>query len=203
VSDEIELRPLDEAGFDDFATLTSCQQDGGCWCAFWHQKWSSLDEWKARQRDAPEQNRQVMLDRVRGGFHPGVLAYRGGALLAWIAVAPIVEVYWAWRRVAQLGADADGVAGIVCITAVPDQRGTGLLPHLLRALMPYGRARGWRVVEGYPFDVPAIQKHGAAFSWAGHPKSFAAAGFARAGDHWLSKPGFERSVYRASTAAAD
>jgi hypothetical protein len=196
VSVAIRIEQLTETNFADFERLTACGKDGGCYCAFWHQKWPSMTAWQERQRDAPELNKQSMLDRVRSGFHVGVLAYRGDELVAWVSIAPLPEVYWAWRRTAQVGEEAKDVAGITCITAAPEHRGSGLLAPLLVALQDYGRARGWSAIEGFPFDPAAIEQHGDALSWAGHAKAFLAAGFERVAPHWLSKPEAERSVYR-------
>jgi L-amino acid N-acyltransferase YncA len=201
MSESIEIRSLSEENFADYVSLTACQRDGGCYCSFWHQKWASMDNWKARQRDAPELNRQSVLDKVRSGFHVGVLAYRSQRLLSWISVGPLPEFYWTWRRVAQLGEAAGSVAGILCITVAPALRGAGLQAKLLTALMDYGRAQGWRAIEGYPFDAEALAKHGDSLAWPGYPGAFEAVGFKRADAHWLSKPGAERSIFRIELAS--
>lgn len=202
MSHAIEIQALSERNFDDYVALTGCGRDGGCFCSFWHQRWASSDDWKARQRDAPDLNRECVRERLRSGFHVGVLAYRDGALLGWVAVAPLPEVYWCWRRVAQLGLDAERVAGILCMTLSPDARGEGMQSQVLSALADYGRSRTWKTLEGYPFDPSAIQLHGDELAWPGYTEGFRAAGFERSDSHWLSRSGHERSVYRLDLAPA-
>jgi L-amino acid N-acyltransferase YncA len=190
------LRPIDESNLDDYATLTCDEGGGGCYCAFWHQRFASHAEWMERCRTDPDANRRTVIDRVRSGFHVGVLAYEGDRLAGWISVGPLTEFFWAWKRVAALGLDADAVAGIVCITAAKDQRGTAFQSRALEALKAYGRARAWRSIEGYPFDASAIAQHGDAVLWPGVTRGFESAGFERIGAHWLSSPKAERSIYR-------
>src|SRR5688500_6956427 len=102
----IVLAKLTETNFADFEALTSCEGGGGCYCSFWHQRITSMDEWDARRKTNPALNRQVVLDRVLTGYHVGVLAYRDGELAAWVSVGTLPEFYWSWRRVAQLGEDS-------------------------------------------------------------------------------------------------
>ncbi len=196
----MNLERLAESNFADFEKLTCKQEDGGCYCAFWHQKWASIDDWKKRQKEAPGLNRETMLDRVRSNFHVGVLAYREGELVAWLSVAPLSEVHWAWRRVAQVGDAAKTVAGITCMVVAPSLRGQGQQAGLLRELLAYGRAQKWTAIEGYPFDASAVAKHKEHVSWPGLTKGYVEAGFERVGPHWLSQPEWERSIYSAKLA---
>lgn len=193
---EIRIERLSEANFSDFERLTGCGADGGCYCAFWHGKWQSVDEWKERERTRPLENRELMRQKVRFGFHVGVLAFRGDQLLAWVSIGPLPEAYWTWKRVAQVGLEAHLVAGITCVTIAPELRGQRLQAEILTALAGYGRTRGWQAMEGYPFDASAFEKHGKAVSWPGRAEGFAAAGFVRVGAHWLDHPDWARSIYR-------
>ena len=103
MSDQLELKPLTEENFEEFASFLNCE-DSGCYCSFWHQKFTSMEEWDKRKAKAPELNKSCMLDRVRSKFHLGSLVYRGKNLVAWVSVGPLIDFYWTWRRVAQLGA---------------------------------------------------------------------------------------------------
>ena len=191
----IRLERLTEKNFEDFSSFLNCQ-DSGCYCSFWYQKWSSMEEWDQRKASSPELNKSCMLDKVRSKFHIGVLAYQGDQLVAWISVGPVPEFYWAWRRSGQLGDAAKLTACIPCIT-----RKTSVRDHLpesvlLEALKEYGRAQGWTNIEGYPFDRSAIEQHGKAVTWPGFPEDFERAGFQRVDAHWLSSPAASRSIYR-------
>ncbi|MGK5089095.1 GNAT family N-acetyltransferase [Bdellovibrionota bacterium FG-2] len=123
---KIRIEKLTEANFTDYEELTRCGKDGGCYCAFWHQKWASMESWIKREKEAPELNRATVLDRVRSGFHVGVLAYRGEELLGWISVGPLTDFYWTWKRAIAVGEASKNTAGITCITLAPKFRNQGL-----------------------------------------------------------------------------
>jgi len=196
MTNAIRLEILSSKNFSDFERLTAHGKDGGCYCAFWHQKFSSVEEWHEREHTAPEKNRDCMRQRVDSNFHVGVLAYEGDRLLAWISVSPVAEVYWAWRRTAMLGPEAKTVACITCITIATAARGQGLQGKLLRSLLEYGKAQGWTAIEGYPFDEEAVVRHKTDLHWPGLVRGFVEAGFEHAGSHWLSQTDCARSIYR-------
>src|SRR3989338_8926554 len=102
MSFDIEIQILSERTFHDYERLTGYQKAGGCYCAFWHQKWTSMEDWNMRQKEAPELNRATVLDRVRSKFHVGILAYKNSNLLAWISVGPLIDFYWSWKRATQV-----------------------------------------------------------------------------------------------------
>ena len=191
----IRFRRLTLDNFSEFESLTADESEGGCYCSFWHQKWSSMSDWEKCKKETPGNNRAIVLEKVRSGFHVGVLAYRGDDLAAWVSVGPLPDYYWTWRRVAQRGDAAKTVAGVLCITIRPILRRTGLQKELLYALKGYGKEEGWSSIEGYPFDPSAIERHGDKLSWPGLTKGFMDAGFVRTEPHWLSSPDAARSIY--------
>lgn len=192
----VRLERLTEKNFADYEKLTSCQKDGGCYCAFWHQKWSSMEEWNNRQKEAPLLNRDTVLDKVRSGFHVGVLAYQNDELLAWVSVGPLTDYYWTWRRLAQVGESGKSTAAITCITIAARFRNRGFQTILLRELKTYGKAQGWTMIEGYPFDESALVKHKENVIWPGLTKGFIEARFERVAPHWLDSPDYRRSIYQ-------
>lgn len=191
----ISLQKLSLDNFADYESLTSCQSGGGCYCSFWHQKWSSMADWEKCQKETPEINRSIVLEKVKSHFHVGVLAYDNSDLVAWISVGPIVDFYWTWKRVGALGDSAKTTAGIVCFTIAKNQRNKGRQKEILEILKAYGRDQGWTTIEGYPFDASAIEKHKDNVVWPGVTKGFVEAGFQRIGPHWLSQPETERSIF--------
>jgi len=195
MTEKIELRALAHDNFADFEKLTVGGKHGGCYCAFWHQKFNSVEEWHQREREAPEKNRECMRQRVDSGFHVGVLAYESGKLAGWISVSPVSEVYWAWRRVPALADKARTTACITCIALAPEFRGKGYQKLILKSLCEYGKKLGWEAIEGYPFDSDAVEKLGADVHWPGLIKGFAEAGFTRVAPHWLSNDQAPRSIY--------
>ncbi len=192
----IRIEQLTEVNFTDYETLTSCESGGGCYCAFWHQKITSMQEWDSRKKENPLLNRQIVLDKVRTGYHVGVLAYCDDILAAWISIGPLIDFYWTWKRIAQLGEAAKEIAAIMCFTIAPDFRGKGLQAQLLKSLIAYAAQRSWKTIEAYPFDESAVEKHGDAVIWPGIAKAYSDAGFTRISPHWLSGPEAERSIFR-------
>lgn len=191
----IELKKLCLENFADYESLTSCQSEGGCYCSFWHQKWSSMSEWEKCQRETPEINRSIVLEKVKSHFHIGVLAYDKSDLIAWVSVGPIVDFYWTWKRVAMLGDISRTTAGIVCFSIANEHRHQGRQKEVLEALKSYGKSQGWTSIEGYPFDASAVEKHKDGVIWPGVTKGFVGAGFQRIGPHWLSQPEAARSIF--------
>jgi GNAT superfamily N-acetyltransferase len=192
----IRLERLSEQNFADFESITRNESGGGCYCSFWHQKWSSRSDWDQQCKDAPEKNRATVLEKVRAGFHVGVLAYKDSKLAAWVSVGPVIDFYWSWRRVGALKEDANKTAGILCIAIVPEFRGQHLQQDLLEALKEYGSTQGWKSIEGYPFDRSAHEKHGEHVRWPGLPKAFEHAGYQRVESHWLNNAEAERSIFK-------
>lgn len=193
---DLRLEKLSESNFDAFASLINCE-DAGCYCSFWHQKWSSLEEWDKRKAEEPAKNKACMLEKVRSRFHLGVLVYRGNDLVAWVSVGPMPEFYWAWIRVSQVGDIAKSVAIIPCITRKTEFRKQVSEASILKALLEYGKQQDWASIEGYPFDRETIDRLGDAVTWPGYPEDFVEAGFKRVGEHWLNSKEYARSIYRA------
>ena len=191
----MRIEKLTEENFQDYEELTSCGKDGGCYCSFWHQKWSSMDEWIKRQKEAPELNRATILDKVKSQFHVGILAYEGRDLLGWVSVGPLVDCYWTWKRSVSFGEIAKTTAGITCITTSKKFRGQGAQKKILKELIPYGKKQGWTSVEGYPFDESVIKEHESDVAFAGTPEDFVEAGYEKIGQHWMTQPKYERSIF--------
>ena len=196
----MELQPLSLDNFGDYERLTACGDDGKvCYCSFWHLKVGSMADYDAMKARDPLALREIVRSKVIAGFHVGALAYDGTRLIAWISVGLLPETYWCWKRVAAVGQErAQRTAGITCLTLASDARGEGRQVEVARALRRYGHERGWSTIEAYPFEDAAIAKT-PSLAWAGFARPYAAAGFARIEDHWLSREGFERSIYAADT----
>ncbi|OGS05186.1 MAG: hypothetical protein A3I76_00645 [Elusimicrobia bacterium RIFCSPLOWO2_02_FULL_61_11] len=193
---KLELKPLSEETFADYETITKNEGGGGCYCAFWHQKWANMKGWEEQCKTRPEKNKAIVLEKMRAGFHVGVMAYENGKPAAWVCAGPLTDFYWTWKRLAVVGESANKIAGVLCLAVVPDYRGKGLQERLLLALKDYGKLQGWEFLEGYPFDEEAIKKHGAGVLWCGYPRGYERAGFERLGAHWLSSADAPRSIYR-------
>ena len=143
----------------------------------------------------PQKFKNCILSKVQNGFHVGVLAYENKNPLAWISVGPLNQFYWAWKRIIQLGENAEKTAGIMCFNTFPNYRGQDRTSEILSSLSEYGLKLGWIGIEGYPFDESALEKHGSAVLWPGLNSEFIESGFEKVGEHWLSNPNAGRSIY--------
>lgn len=199
MKDQIIIKKLTEENTADYELLTKHGDDGKlCYCSFWHQKWTSMDEYHRVQKENPERLKNCVLDRVKSNFHVGVIAYLNNEPCAWVSVGPLIDFYWAWKRVGQLGDAAKTTAGILCFTVAPKFRGQNMQERVLVALKEYGVQNGWTAIEAYPFADAALEKHGPSLLWAGLRKNYERAGFEEAGEHWLSQPETKRHRYTLS-----
>lgn len=192
----IEIQQLSDKNFHDYEFVTTLDKDKPCYCSWWHIKPTSMQAYDEEKKNNPEKFRECVRTKLNTGFHVGVIAYENKKAIAWIAVGPVVEFYWAWKRVAALGEKAGNTAAIMCFNTFPDFRGKNRTADVLQALGEYGKAKGWTGIEGYPFDDSALEKHGDAILWPGLTREFMDAGYVRAGAHWLSSEQAERSIFQ-------
>ncbi|WP_413612322.1 hypothetical protein [Bdellovibrio sp. HCB-110] len=194
---EIIVKKLTNENLADYEKLTKHGDDGNlCYCSFWHQKWASMDEYKKIQKENPERLKSCVIDRVKSGFHVGIIAYEKNIPIAWVCVGPLIDFYWAWQRVVQIGEKARTTAGILCFAVPEEFRNQGTQKRVLLALKEYGKTNGWSAIEAYPFSDYAIAKYGKSLLWAGRRKKFEQAGFKLVGEHWLSSSDVIRHIYK-------
>lgn len=147
---------------------------GGCWCMWWRVPRST---W-TRQKGAG--NRGAFRRVVASGEPAGLIAYEGERPVAWCALAPR-EAYPVLRRSRALKPlDDKPVWSVTCFFIPREFRGLGLSVRLLEAAKRFARARGGRLLEGYPVEP----RHGRlpdAFAWTGLASAFRKAGFREAG----------------------
>lgn len=194
---EIRIEQFTDHNISDYEKLTKLGDDGKlCYCSFWHAKWNSMAEYDKVKAENPDRLKACVVDRMRSQFHVGVIAYSGDKPCAWISVGPLIDFYWAWKRVAHIGEIAKTTAGIMCFTIAPEFRGQKLQRPILDALKAYGKEKGWTAIEAYPFAKEAIEKHGDALKWPGLVSGFQHAGYQKLQDHWLSSPDYQRYIYK-------
>ncbi len=167
----LEIVPLTAKRWPDFERLFGPRGAcGGCWCMTPRLTRREYETGKG------EKNRRAMKRLVASGPPPGLLAYRGGAPVAWIALGPRADYRrLAGSRVLAPVDDAE-VWSIVCLFLRKDARRQGLSAELIRAAAEFAFARGARIVEGYPQD-PKRAAMPDVFAWTGIASAFAQAGF--------------------------
>lgn len=151
---------------DLFGAKGAC---AGCWCMWWRLRRSEWTQGKG------EGNRLAFKAIVESGEVPGILAYAGSRPVGWCAVAPR-EAYSALARSRTLKPiDDQPVWSVVCFFVARPYRRKGLTVELLRAAVDHVRARGGRIVEGYP-SRPG-KKTADAWIYTGVASAFEKAGF--------------------------
>jgi GNAT superfamily N-acetyltransferase len=143
-----EIHPLTAERWEDLVTLFGPRGAvSGCWCMYFKQTTREFDACRG------ERNRAAQEAIVRNGDEPGLLAYRGGQPVGWVAVEPRERYGRVLRSPTVKPADdLDGVWAIPCFFVSKAQRGRGLAGELLEAAVGHARAHGAVAVEGYPVE---------------------------------------------------
>jgi len=142
----------------------------GCWCMVWRRNRKDYDAGKGAG------NKRAFKKLVTESARPGVIAYHGRDAVAWCAVAPRDEYPFLGRSRVLAAVDGEPVWSISCLFVDRAWRRRGVSAALLRATAEMARARGARVIEGYPVATPTT-KSPDAFIWTGTESAFARAGF--------------------------
>lgn len=145
---------------------------GGCWCMHWRiakgERWDEL-------KGAP--NRARLRELVRRGEALGVLAYADDEPVGWCTYGPRPSFDRLNRAPSFACDDAADVWSIPCFFIARGFRGQGVGSALLAAAIELARARGAKVLEGYPVRQTKPGKLPAAFAWTGTQPLFRKAGF--------------------------
>ncbi len=172
-ADEVKLEfyPLTPERWQDLQTLFGPRgATGGCWCMFFRLPQSQFEQQKG------EANRQALKSIVDAGGTPGIIAYSDGNPVGWCSLAPREEYSRLGRSRLFQPVNDQPVWSIVCFFTARTHRRKGLTVALLRAAVDYARARGARILEGYPVDT----RSGSApdvFVYTGTFSAFRQAGF--------------------------
>lgn len=118
---------------------------GSCWCMAYRGNQPS----KAVRKEA-------MRSLVAADAQPGLLAYRDGVPVGWVAVAWRDDyVGIARSRTLRPRDDAVDVVAITCFYVDPTARGCGVSSALLDAAVDFATAQGAAAVEAYPKQTAA------------------------------------------------
>ena len=173
---DLHIHPLTPDRIPDFITLFGPQGACyGCWCT------AFLLRPKARQAMAGDERRDLMLDRIRRGPPPGLLAYADGDPVGWMQIGPRAEVP-EWNNPGRSSsplpdapADDPAVWAVSCFFFRSRMRGKGLSHPMLAAGIDFARANKARLLEASPMDRAKQSKSIGLF--VGSTSVFAKAGF--------------------------
>ena len=171
----IRIEPLTPDRWPDLEALFGPSGAySGCWCMFLRKPSSQFD---ADCRNGGAANRADFRAAVEAGPVPGLLAFRDGDCVGWVAVA----AREAYSRVLRSPIhkpidDAGPVYSISCFFVAPSARGSGVADALLEAAVEFARSSGAAFVEAYPNDQGGDRRP-AADVWRGTLTQFERAGF--------------------------
>lgn len=148
--DALTFREVTRETWRDFEALFESR--GGpsyCWCMVFRAAGPELKDTSRAGRKA------ALKRRVETGVPVGLLAYRDGEPIGWCSVGPK-------RSFLRLGGEDppdESVWSITCFFLRRGERGAGLTRKLLDAAVAHARARGAKVIEGYPVlpDSPSYR----------------------------------------------
>jgi GNAT superfamily N-acetyltransferase len=169
--DTLRVLPATPARWCDLATLFgkngAC---GGCWCMWWR---LPRAQW-TRQRGAG--NRQALRRLVAKSKVPGLLAYAGRQPVGWCSVGPRADFGVLGRSRVLAPVDDQPVWSVVCFFVARGFRRQGVSRRLLEAAAAFARARGARILEGYPVE-PGGGAMPDLYAFTGLVSAFRQAGF--------------------------
>lgn len=132
-------------------------------------------------------NRAALRHIICTGMEPGILAYARGEPVGWCALAPRQNYPALGRSRALAPLDAKPVWSVSCLFVTKRYRKQGVSVALLKAAVRFARARGAKIVEGYPHDLGGA-KLPDAFVWTGILPAFVKAGFQEAARRSPKRP---------------
>jgi GNAT superfamily N-acetyltransferase len=141
-----------------------------CWCTWWR---LSAKDWNTA---TPQQRRRLLADVVAQGDEPGLLAYRDGVPVGWVAVAPREQYPRLNRSPHTRPVDDLPVWAVTCFWIPRANRGQGIATALLHGAVTHARDHLAAAVEGYPID-PAVRTATHDQSFTGVIGMFERAGF--------------------------
>jgi GNAT superfamily N-acetyltransferase len=186
-SAKLEFHPLTPGRWRDLESLFgergAC---GGCWCMYWRLTRANYN------LDKGEKNKRALKTMVEEHETPGILAYAGDKPVAWCSVAPRESFPVLERSRILKPVDDRKVWSVVCFFVDKEYRRRGITVRLLKAAIDFVRARGGRVLEGYPVDPRKDQPD--AFVWSGLASAFIKAGFKEVERRSESRPIMRREI---------
>ena len=145
----LSIRPLTASRLPDLGRVLGGTWGSSCWCIY--PRLTAKDERALPgPGDAGERRRRAMACLAARRRAPGLLAYRGGEPVGWVAVAPRPELRRVDASKATPPVDAVKVWVIACVTVRRKARGGGVAVALIRAAVEYARKQGAPAVEAYP-----------------------------------------------------
>ena len=127
-----------------------CSVARNCWCMYYRRTGVPPKLPAGRSRSAA--NRAALKKLVESGDPSGLIAYRGGVPVGWIALGPREAFARLERSPVMKPVDDTPVWSVICFVVPGEQRGQGVAHALLEGAITYAREQGATVLEAYPVD---------------------------------------------------
>jgi GNAT superfamily N-acetyltransferase len=183
---KLVVHPLTPARWPDLEavfTAKGCSVAARCWCSYYRTAGGELPAARSAQAQA---NRAALRARVDAGPPPGLIAYRAGTPVGWVAIAPRDDTPKLQRSPLLKPVDDEPAWAITCFVVPSEFRSQGVASALLAAAVAYAKRRGARLVEGFPLDQPG--RASADALWFGTRSMFDAAGFSEVARRKPTRP---------------
>lgn len=149
----LAIHPLTADRWDDFVALfetdSICRM---CWCV--HHRLPA----HVRRESDPKSRRTAMGKIVKKGPPPGLLAYRHGEAVGWLAIAPRPATPdWNIGRKASAAelpehGEDESIWAATCFFIRKDARGLGISAELLEAGTAWAKTHGARMIDACPME---------------------------------------------------
>jgi GNAT superfamily N-acetyltransferase len=176
VQQDVEVRPLTVARWPDLEavfTARGCTYPRSCWCMYFRR--SGAMPALPSGMTYSQVNRSDLKALAANDPPPGLIGYRSGLAVGWVALGPREHYRRLERSPIMKRVDELPVWSIVCFVVPPAYRGQGIAHGLLAGAVEFARERGVEVLEAYPVDKPSRSPDDTI--WYGPRTLFDAAGF--------------------------
>jgi GNAT superfamily N-acetyltransferase len=167
----MRVEPVTPEIWDDFLKVMGPNGGAaGCFCMYYRQTGSEFEESRG------DTNRASMRALVDQGEVPGLIGYRDGVPVGWVAVGPRDWYGRLGRSRIAKPVDEREAWSVTCFVIPKEFRGQGVATALLSEAVEYARSQGASVIEGYPVE-PRAGAMPDFWVWMGLASMFESCGF--------------------------
>jgi hypothetical protein len=142
---KLEVREISPELVDDFCSLHSRPEFGGCFCRFWqfegdHAVWEKI---------TPEENRKAKESEIVSGHARGALFYLNGKPVGWCQFAHR-SFFKKMNGIPEFApTTGDDVWSIGCLAVVKEERKKGMSKQMVKKILKLIAQRGGKTAEVY------------------------------------------------------
>lgn len=177
------LTPERWADLERLFAARGCSVARSCWCMYYRQSGAQ----------AAAANHAALKALVDAGPPPGLIGYRDGEPVAWIALGPREDFAKLRRSPVMKPVDDKPVWSVLCFVVPAAHRGQGLARAMLKAAIAYAKAQGAQLLEAYPVDRPQRSADDASL-WFGSKSLFDREGFVEVARRKPQRPVVRRAL---------